>query len=95
VRAEVEQHRLLDPPVRHPGAVDLLGDPQRAAVQRGDDLVEGAGEGRLHVRGSDFSTSLERVVDQRLGTGHQRQISTMRRAASTQSDFGGTSAMRT
>ena len=40
VRAEVQQHRFLDPLVRDPGAVDLLGDAQAAGVQAGDDLVE-------------------------------------------------------
>ncbi len=45
-QAEREQHRLLDPLVRRPGAVDLLGDAQAPGIETGDHLPDGVARRR-------------------------------------------------
>ncbi|EXI68809.1 MAG: hypothetical protein AW07_04307 [Candidatus Accumulibacter sp. SK-11] len=56
LQAEREQHRLLEPLMRHPLAVDLLGDAQAAAIE----LLDGVGNGLCH--GGRGRIGLQRVA---------------------------------
>ena len=103
VRPEIQQHGLLDPLVRHPRAVDFFGDPQLPGVEPGEHLLECGRQLRL-IRGRRYFGApfeggindwFERMCRHRHLIGGQRQNSTMRRAASTQSFNSGTRAIRT
>ena len=69
-KAERQQHRLLDPLVRRPCAVDLLGDAQAAAIERVDDVRNRVADGGRRVRRRQLAALLPGAVDRLLQAFH-------------------------